>query len=213
MENFGGSNFMSEFTRIGRENFLKRNKHVYQLIRWSKLPFNENGYAVVPEDHQSLFVRYMYSNDGVVINRFKDGERRRNRLFIDGLIIRTIKPQITFYEMFYNLVHRVFFYYDNSDGILSDELILEKTKDVMAYDMSKTNFHSPLVGTIVTSKSYCTNHGYTRRSYARKALQHENFIKIKGWYNPELSVTENRKIAKEKGEKVCLSTLKRFCKA
>ena len=36
-------------------------------------------------------------------------------------------------DLFFNLVHRVYFYYDNSDGVLSDELIARKAYDVMNY--------------------------------------------------------------------------------
>ena len=106
------------------EQFLNFYGKIFKVIREQKLYFNQSGYCVIPEDHLSLFVRYSRTKNGSVINRFKDGEKRRNRLFIDGCIIRKIKPDITFLELLYNLAHRVFYYYDNSDGILSTDLIV-----------------------------------------------------------------------------------------
>lgn len=90
-----------------RQKFLDFYHKIFKVIRWSKLQYNESGYCIIPEDHLSLFVRYARRNGECVINRFKDGEKRRNRLFTDGCIIRKIKPDITFLELLYNLVHRV----------------------------------------------------------------------------------------------------------
>ena len=90
-----------------RQMFLDFYHQIFKVTRWSKLQYNEYGYCVIPEDHLSLFVRYRRKRGECVINRFRDGEKRRNRLFTDGCIIRKIKPDITFLELLYNLVHRV----------------------------------------------------------------------------------------------------------
>lgn len=172
----------------GREKFLEYCKPYYRLVRWSKLSYNEYGYTVIPEDHLSLFVRYMHIGKECVINRFKDGEKRRNRLFIDGCIIRKIKPEIKVHEMFYNLMHRVHYYYDNSDGILSDSLIAQKAIDVMEYDVDAMEFKSMDAGRVTTSPGYCRDHGVTRYSHSRKALMIENYAGISEWYDSRKSV-------------------------
>jgi hypothetical protein len=162
--------FLKNVEQLGAAGYLQLYKHCYQLIRWGKLDFNDKGYAVVPDGHLSLFVRYNRGKGETTINRFKDGEKRRNRLFIDGLIIRKIKPEITFYEMYFNLMHRVYYCYDNSDGVLSYLMILIKTWDVMNYDMTNVDFKTMNVGAVVTSRSYCRNHNISRRSHSRTAL-------------------------------------------
>ncbi|MDE5953106.1 MAG: hypothetical protein K2G72_00280 [Duncaniella sp.] len=74
-------------------------------------------------------------------------------------------------DLFFNLVHRVYFYYDNSDGVLSDELIARKAYDVMNYtEFDAMEFKSLDAGKVTTSPGYCREHGVSRRSYARKAL-------------------------------------------
>lgn len=176
-------------SRYGREKFLQVGKRFYELIRWSQLEYNEYGYAVIPEDHLSLFVRYCYFGKECHVNRFKDGEKRRNRLFIDGCIIRKIKPGIKVHELFYNLVHRVHWYYDNSDGVLSDELIADKTCDVMEYDVESMTFASMHAGSITTSASYCRANGVSRFSHSRKALMMENYAGIEDWYNPAMTIS------------------------
>ena len=162
--------YLRNISGFSYSEYLNFHKQFYKLVRWSRLDFNESGYAVIPEGHLSLFVRYDRKQGQTTINKFRDGEKRRNRLFLDGLTIRKIKPDITFYELFYNLVHRVHFYYDNSDGVLSYLLIYLKTHDVMNYDMEGVDFKSYNVGSIITSSSYCRNHNISRRAHSRKAL-------------------------------------------
>ena len=207
---------ISEAISLAKESvpvFLKRYGQTLRLLRWSKLNYNEAGYCVIPEDHLSLFVRYSNRKGECRINPFHDGEKRRNRLFIDGCIIRKIKPEITFLELFFNLVHRVYYYYDNSDGVLSEELIARKAYDVMTYDdFDSMTFKSMEAGKVTTSPGYCRNNGISRRAYSRKALMYENYSSIQKWYNPDESVTTNLKVAKERGLKVSLSTLRRYCR-
>ncbi len=124
-----------ELLENDRKGFLDFYGKIFKLTRWSKLKYNESGYCVIPDDYMSLFVRYSPSVWGCSINRFKDGEKRRNRLFLDGCIIRKIKPEITLLELLYNLVHRVYHYYDNRDGILSNRCIIMKATEVMEYDV------------------------------------------------------------------------------
>lgn len=205
-------NMLATLKEHDRKYYLDYCKQFYKLIRWQKLSFNENGYAVVPENHLSLFVRYGHIGEQTVINRFKDGEKRRNRLFIDGCIIRKIKPQISIYELFYNLMHRVYWYYDNSDGILSEELIAQKCVDVMEYDVESMDFRSLNAGSILTSAAYCRNNGISRKSHSRTALQLENYARIKSVYDESRSISENIESLHTAGIKCCYKTLQRYCK-
>lgn len=83
-------------------------------------------------------------------------------------------------DLFFNLVHRVYFYYDNSDGVLSDELIARKAYDVMNYtEFDAMEFKSLDAGKVTTSPGYCREHGVSRRSYSRKALMYQNYEYLK----------------------------------
>ncbi len=91
-------------------------------------------------------------------------------------------------------------------------LIIRKAYDVMNYDVDSMTFKSMDAGRVTTSPGYCKLHNISRQSHSRQALMIENYASIQVWYNPDESVGENLKIAQEKGIKVCLSTLKRYCK-
>ena len=47
-------------------------------------------------------------------------------------MIKAIRPDITFLELLYNLVYRRQYYYDNSDGVLANRLLIEDAYTVMA---------------------------------------------------------------------------------
>lgn len=181
------------------------------MTRWSKLTYNEFGYCVIPDTHLSLYVRYCYTDGAYRISRFKDGEKRRNKLFIDGCLIRKIKPEITALELLYNLVHRVHYCYDNSDGMLSNSLILDKVAAVMEYDVNAMEFKSLDAGKVTTSPGYCTQNNITRLSHSRKALMMENYKSISEWYDTTKSVVENFNYAMSNNIEISERTLRRYC--
>ncbi len=90
------------------------------MIIETPLDYNPDGYAFFPARFYKLNVRIDWSKQKPAVNKYKNGERRRKRLFIDALIIRAIKPNVTFIELLYNLVLRRKLYYDNSDGVLTN---------------------------------------------------------------------------------------------
>ena len=55
--------------------------------------------------------------------KIKDGEGRRRKLFLNGIIRRKIYPEITFDNLLYNLVYEFYYYYIN-DGNKIDKRIL-----------------------------------------------------------------------------------------
>lgn len=104
--------------------FIRKYSRYAAIITESELHYNESGYCLLDDDYLKLFDRIYWSNKKSHIVRFKDKEQRRKRLYIDGCMIRKIKPDICFGELLYNLVIRREYYYDNSDGILSNKLLI-----------------------------------------------------------------------------------------
>lgn len=82
----------------------------------------------------------------------------------------------------------------------------------MNYEVDAMSFKSMDAGRVTTSPGYCKLHEISRQSHSRQALMLENYASIQQWYDTEASVGTNLKTAQEKGIKVSLSTLKRYCK-
>ena len=102
------------------------------IVFQTELKYNEQGYALFPDRFFRLNVRYEWSSGKPHILKYRDGEGRRKKLYVDALMIKAIRPDITFLELLYNLVYRRQYYYENSDGVLANRLLIEDAYTVMA---------------------------------------------------------------------------------
>jgi hypothetical protein len=145
---------------------------------------------------------------------YRDGERRRKKLYVDALIIKAIRPDITFLELLYNLVYRRQYYYDNSDGVLTNRLLIEDAYAVMAMSLEEVDarISNSRHGKFSTDPVWCALNSVTRKKHSRTVAKWLNYESIGEWYDVRISVAENLKYAKENGIKTSRMTLVRFCK-
>lgn len=172
----------------------------------------EDGYCMLDDSYVALPVRVKWENNKATIKKYRDGERRRRRLYIDALLIRKIKMEITFVELLYNMVLRRKWYYDNSDGILTNRILVEIVDSVLKlaaeeFEKIKNIKHARFK----TDRIWCLENNITRRSYSRQVVKKLNFEKIGSWYDTSKSMVENYKWAQSNQIKVSKSTLRRFC--
>ena len=146
--------------------------------------------------------------------KYRDGEGRRKRLYVDALMIKAIRPDITFMELLYNLVFRRQHYYDNSDGVLENRLLIEDTNAVISMSSEEifARIGNSRHGKFSTDPVWCSLHNVTRRKHSRTVAKMINYEAIGEWYDTGISVLENLKYANENGIKVSKMTLIRFCK-
>ena len=182
------------------------------IIDETPLDYNIDGYALIPDVYYKLNIRIDWTNEKPKINKYKDGERRRKRLYIDALIMRAIKPNVTFLELLYNLVLRRKFFYDNSDGVLTNKILIEYAQTILKMNMNEIYaLHPSKHGIFKTDAVYCSEHGLSRRSHSRTVRKWLNYQNIGGWYDVSKSVNWNYKYAQANDIKTSLNTLKDFC--
>ena len=104
--------------------FLWKYSYISRIDETS-LDFNSDGYALFPQTYYKLNIRMDWTGGKPKVRKYKDGERRRERLYIDALMMRAIKPNATFLELLYNLVLRRKYFYDNSDNVLTNKVLIE----------------------------------------------------------------------------------------
>jgi len=105
-----------------------------EIIQETNIEYNDEGYGFFPDDYYRLFHRYSWKEKK--IRKFKDHEKRRNRLYVDACLMRRIKPEASFLDLLYNLVFRRQLYYDNSDGVLTNNILVEIVLKVLNLDSS-----------------------------------------------------------------------------
>lgn len=162
-----------------------------EIVSESVLEY-ENGYSLLDDTYVSLPFRIEWNSHKAKIKKYKDGEQRRRRLFIDAILIRKINRNISFVALLYNLVFRRKHYYDNSDGELTNKVLVS-----IVYEALKTSDKrlDEIVNTkharFKTDKIWCSENNISRRSYSRqvaKILKHEE---IGSWYDTSNSLSEN----------------------
>ena len=127
--------------------------------------------------------------------------------------MRAIKHNATFIELLYNLVFRRKFFYDNSDKVLTDEILINDVQTVLKMNMDEIySLYPSKHGAFKTDAVYCQLHGVSRRQHSMKVRKMLNHQSIGEWYDVSISVNQNHKFAKGNGIKVSLNTLKNFCR-
>ena len=194
------------------DGFILKYANDVMVINETLLDYNADGYALIPDVYYKLSVRIEWIHEKPKIKKYKDGEGRRKRLYIDALKMRAIKPDVTFLELLYNLVLRRKFFYDNSDRVLTNRILIEDAQTVLKMNMNDVCALYPSKhGTFKTDAVYCSEHGVSRRSHSRTVRKWLNHQSIGEWYDVSKSVNWNYKYAQANDIKTGLNTLKDFC--
>jgi len=204
--------FLQNLNMLKPTDFLSCYRDKFQIIYESELEFNDDGYALTPEDYVRIQRNYtIYKDDGKICSKYKrlrDGERRRHTLFCNAKIRCQIKPQISVEELIYNLVYDRHYFYDNSDGVLSNQCLLRIAIDAKKATYQMVMKKKPL---FKVDKVFCYENQIKPNALKMIVRRTLNFDKIKQWYDPTKSVKDNLKFATENNIKVGQRTLYNYC--
>ena len=210
--------FKQDMDELNFNQFLMKYRTVYEYFDKTSLTFN-NGYAIIPENYYEI--RRKWSNEtfetknGIQevtrIRRLKDGEGRRDKMFVQCLIRRRIKPNITLEELVYNLVCERQWYFNNDDNALNNP-------ELVRIAMNAMNIEEITIPPTDTGKKFIVDKEYWA-SKGINANQAKQIIKkeirsneIGNLYDCSLSDEENLRVLEGNGVKCSLSTLKRWKK-
>lgn len=168
----------------------------------------KDGYGITPENFRELKPRYVNRQ----IEKWRDHEGRRSKMFIFCKIRMIMKPDITLEELVYNLVYDRLNFFDNKDKVLTNETLIRIAYNAMHtdYEIKQSEMKRPK---FKIDKTFCIEHGTTPNAYKNTVRQILNFESIDAWYDPTKSVYDNLKFAKDNEKKVCKDTLYSYCKA
>ena len=146
--------------------------------------------------------------------KIRDGEGRRRKLFINGIIRRLINPQITFDNLLYNLLYELVYYHSNygADNIIDKKEIYKIATDVMNKDMSNYERLRGSHKIFMVNPKFCIKYGLSKNEVKNIASKMIRYNKIGELYDCSQTDKKNLEIMKENGLKVSLSTLKRWRK-
>ena len=213
--------FISDINTLSPYDLIDKYRTKYRYFTHTELHF-QDGYALIPSDYQEIYRQtYMDSfikNNGdeikfSAVKKLRDGDNRRKKLYIAGLIMKKILPNITFENLLYNLICERTYYYDNSDRVLSNKVLANIARNVVNIPLEKIQLQSKRKKRkFCVDKSYCAMLGISpsaMKNKVRKMLKDEE---IGNAYDCSLSVAENLAAFKEMDISVGKSKLYQWCK-
>lgn len=213
--------FISDINTLSPYDLIDKYRTKYRYFTHTELHF-QDGYALIPSDYQEIYRQtYMDSfikNNGdeikfSAVKKLRDGDNRRKKLYIAGLIMKKILPNITFENLLYNLICERTYYYDNSDRVLSNKVLANIARNVVNIPLEKIQLQSKRKKRkFCVDKSYCAMLGISPNAMKNKVRKMLKDEEIGNAYDCSLSVAENLAAFKEMDISVGKSKLYQWCK-
>ena len=213
--------FISDVNSLSPYDLIDKYGTKYRYFTHTELHY-QDGYALIPSDYQEIYrqtyIDSFIKNNGdetkfSVVKKLRDGDNRRKKLYIAGLIMKKILPSITFEHLLYNLICERTYYYDNSDRVLSNKVLANIARNVVKKPLEDIRLQSRRKKRkFEVDKSYCALHGISPNAMKNKVRKMLKDEEIGNAYDCSLSVSENLAAFKKMGINVGKSKLYRWCK-
>ena len=201
--------FRNDFESMSLRKFVSTYSSEYQPIEESELTYS-NGYAPIDENYLRIYRKWDVNTRR--IHKWQDGEGRRKKLATAALIIRKIKPDITAEHLIYCLAYEVTYYYSNIDGVLNQSLILRVAEAALEKPINEITIRGHDKRKYKVDMDYWKNLGVSPKAAVAKARAVWNDERIGELYDFQLTDKENVEVLTKFGQKVSVSTIKRWRK-
>lgn len=108
------------------DDFMKFNRKNYTYFWKPEVNWINGKFAVIDENYFEL----PYTLNDF---RFKDGQQRRQKIFNRARLRRLMRPDVDADTLLFNAYEDVHRFFDNSDGILSIDVLVDKINTAMTY--------------------------------------------------------------------------------
>lgn len=209
---------IKDYWRLSLTNFLNKYDSLMPNIQNTKLdiPSDDEPFIDIPSNYREI-KRYWYllvddnGNKLDYIRKIKDGEGRRKKLFLNGIIRRLINPQITFENMLHNIVWEFVTYMINNGNKITKKILWDIVNDVMNADLARYSTLGTTSRKWMVNPYFSTKYGMSKREVINKFKTSKKQY-IGEFYDLSLTDEENIEAMKEYGFEVSLRTLKRWRK-
>ena len=184
-------------------------KYDYPNIEHTPIEYDDSLPMITYPDEYYEIRRPSYKTKGGHTRKIKDGEKRRNKLYLNGIVRRKINPDISFDNLLYNLVYEFYYYYINNGNKIDKKILYQIARNVMKAKIRKSNLGRPKYKSFA-NPLYCQKYNLSRREVSDLSKNKRRFISE--FYDINLTDKENIEIMKENGLMVALPTLKRWKK-
>ena len=214
-DTFDDEQFGKDYWNMKMEDILEKYIRVYPNLEHTPLeiPDDDTPYIIYPIGYIEIRRWWRKRLNGMPI-KIKDGEGRRRKLFINGIIRRLINPNISFDNLLYNLLYELVNYVSNydADNVIGKKEIYYIAQDVMKKDMANYENMRGSHKTFMVNPKFCAKYNLTKNEVKSMAAKLIRYNHIGELYDCSLTDKKNIEIMKEKGLVISPITLKRWRK-
>lgn len=216
--------FLQDFNQNDYLTFLTKYLELYPFFSSSNLEYisEDTPYILLPKNYIEIkrywLIDKVIDDDNEIVSktcvpkRIKDGEHRRNKLFINGILRRFITDdKISNENMLTMLVYELYYYIDNRVDKITKQQLYNITASVMNADLTKYEKLSKQEHPkFIVNDDYCIKYGINRRQARNLSKKILTYNEIGNLYDCLLSDKENLEVMKSFGLNISLRTLKYF---
>ena len=174
-------------TEKERRNYYK---NYFKSLETELIEAPTHTHFTYPENYYAVPIRVITQDRRRVVKKWRDGERRRQKLYISALIMLKNVDTLTPDNLSFNLWQLINFYYDNrKDKITKDDIdgIVERAFERRyIYNLQPTEHK----GAFRINKGYWAELGITPRQAVPLVMKERN-MSVMDYYDPSLSIVEN----------------------
>lgn len=213
---------INDFWILSLTDFLNKYNSIMPNIQNSKIdiPSDDEPFIDIPSDYREIKrCWYLLVDDNGrkldYIKKIRDGEGRRKKLFLNGIIRRLINPQITFDNMLHNIVWEFVIYMVNDGNKITKKILWNIVNDIMKADLTSYSTLGTTSRKWKVNPYFALKHNMSKREVINKFKIGKNNNKkqfIGEFYDCSLTDKENIEIMKDYGLEISPRTLKRWRK-
>ena len=221
---FHNEEYKYDFYHLSYQELIDKYKDVYPFFEHTPLPIvsDDCPYIILPENYISIKrywlcqrVKDEYGDERwryARIRKIKDGEHRRKKLYLNGILRRKMLPNIVFEHLLYCLIFELYYFYENTIDTIRKQDIADIARCVMMADITKYTFEQTDKRQFIVNDAYCRKYNVSckeARNLSKKLITYE---RIGMMYDASQTDKENIEIFKQNGLDISPKTLQRFRK-
>ena len=145
--------------------------------------------------------------------KIRDGERRRKKLFLNGILRRIMVNDLSFEHLLNNMIYELYHYIDNSKDRITKKDLFVISVNIYKSDIDNYNgLIKRYKRKFIVNDKYCIKHNLNRkqvRNISRKLITYNQIGEL---YDFNLTDKQNVEAFKEYGLNISTKTLQRFRK-
>lgn len=206
--NIVSDTFQKDYENLSFQDFIQKYHTVYQNMEHTPIEMNEDE-PMIHYNNDYFEIRRPWKKINGETLKIKDGEGRRKKLFLNGIIRRKINPNISFENLLYNLVYEFEYYYINDGNVITKKTLYDIADNVMKAEILDSDLGKPMYKSKV-NPLYCAKYNLTPKQVLGNMRNKKQYIGE--FYDQLLTDKENIDVMKEYGLDISIITLKRWKK-